>query len=55
MDIIARGSFVGFVIEKSSYKHVSDFECLQNYDILEHRKNERITENIWEKNNEQTS
>ena len=37
MDIIAGGDFLGLCDQKSSYKHVSDFERLRSYDRLKLR------------------
>ena len=34
MDITAGGDFPGLCDKKSSYKHISDFGRLQNYDHL---------------------
>ena len=37
MDITAGGDFLGIFDQKSSYKHVSDFGRLRNYDRLKLR------------------
>ena len=37
MDITAGGDFLGLCDQKSSYKHVSDFGRLRNYDRLKLR------------------
>ena len=37
VDITAGGDFLGLCDQKSSYKHVSDFGRLQNYDRLKLR------------------
>ena len=37
LDITAGGDFLGLFYQKSSYKHVSDFERLWSYDRLKFR------------------
>jgi len=37
VDITAGGDFLGLCDQKSSYKHVSDFERLRSYDRLKLR------------------
>jgi len=37
MDITIGGDFLGLCDQKSSYKHVSDFERLRSYDRLKLR------------------